>query len=59
MIAAAATALGGDDARAAAWAADVRARNPMLDRDDFFRAFPMQPQALKRRVSKALARLGF
>jgi len=59
MIAAVATALGGDDARAAAWAANVRARNPTLGREDFFRSFPMQPPAHRRRVAKALARLGF
>jgi len=59
MIAAIATALAGDDARAAAWAADVRTRNPGLGREDFFRSFPMQPPALRRRVAKVLARLGF
>jgi glyoxylate carboligase len=45
--------------RAAHWAADVRERNPVLTRADFFRAFPMQPDALRSRISAALARLGF
>src|SRR5690606_36999151 len=38
MIAAAAHTLAGDDARAEAWAADVRRRNPALTREDFFRS---------------------
>ena len=59
MIAVAAHALGGDAARAAFWAADVRARNPALTRADFFRCFPMKSEAMKARVSKALARFGF
>ena len=36
MIAAVAHALADDHARAATWAANVRARNPALTRDDFF-----------------------
>ncbi|MEI7037620.1 winged helix-turn-helix domain-containing tetratricopeptide repeat protein [Fulvimonas yonginensis] len=59
MIAAAAHALAGDATRARAWAAQVRARNPALTRDDFFRAFPMQSASLRERLSTALARLGF
>lgn len=59
MIAVATHALAGDDRRAAAWAADVRARNPALTRADFFRSFPMKIEPLRRRVSDALARLGF
>lgn len=59
MIAVATHALAGDDRRAAAWAADVRARNPALTRADFFRSFPMKVEPLRRRVSDALARLGF
>ncbi len=59
MIAAAAHALGGDAARAAAWAADVRARNPALVRADFFRSFPMKTEAMRTRVDAALARFGF
>jgi NAD(P)-dependent dehydrogenase (short-subunit alcohol dehydrogenase family) len=59
MIACAAHALAGDTARAAAWAADVRTRNPSLRRVDFFRSFPMQPEAMRSRVDAALARHGF
>ncbi len=59
MIAVAANALAGDDARAAYWAANVRERNGALTRADFFRAFPMQPAAMRSRVSDALARFGF
>lgn len=59
MIAVAAHALAGDAIRAAAWAANVRERSPRLDREDFFRAFPMQSAATRARVSEALARFGF
>jgi TolB-like protein len=59
MIAAAAQALAGDPARAAAWAANVRERNPALTRADFFRSFPMKPEAMRARMSAALERLGF
>ncbi|MDQ6647500.1 MAG: winged helix-turn-helix domain-containing protein [Pseudomonadota bacterium] len=59
MIAVAAHALAGDAVRATSWAADVRERNPALTRDDFFRAFPMQPAMTKERVAFALARFGF
>jgi TolB-like protein len=59
MIAVLAHALAGDAARAAAWATNVRARNPALTQDDFFRAFPMQCEATKARARNALARFGF
>jgi tetratricopeptide (TPR) repeat protein len=59
LIAVAAHALGGDEFRAASWAANVRARNPTLTRSDFFRAFPMVPEATKARVSNARARFQF
>jgi TolB-like protein/DNA-binding winged helix-turn-helix (wHTH) protein len=59
MIATAAHALAGDAVRAAAWALDVRKRNPALTRDDFFRAFPMHSATTRARVSQALASLGF
>lgn len=59
MIAAAAHALAGDEARAASWAANVRTRNPTLTREDFFRSFPMKSEVMKARVSSALARHGF
>jgi TolB-like protein/Tfp pilus assembly protein PilF len=59
LIAVAAHALGGDEIRAASWAANVRSRNPRLSRSDFFRAFPMMSEATKARVSNALARFRF
>ena len=59
MIAVAAHALGGDEARAASWAANVRGRNPALGRADFFRSFPMKSEAMRARVADALARFGF
>lgn len=59
MIAVAANALAGDDERARAWAADVRARNAALTQADFFRSFPMQVESLRRRVGDALGRIGF
>ena len=59
MIAAATQALGGDPARATAWAAEVRAHDAALTRADFFRAFPMQAEATRARVGRAPARLGF
>jgi TolB-like protein len=59
LIAVAAHALGGDEIRAASWAANVRSRNPALTQSDFFRAFPMMSEATKARVSNALARFRF
>jgi TolB-like protein len=59
LIAVAAHALRGDELRAASWAANVRSRNPALTQSDFFRAFPMNSQATRARVSNALARFGF
>ncbi|MDI1253062.1 winged helix-turn-helix domain-containing protein [Thermomonas sp.] len=59
MIAIAAHALAGDTAKATAWAANVRARNPALGRNDFFRAFPMQSATMRARASKALATFEF
>ncbi len=59
LIAVAAHALGGDEIRAASWAANVRSRNPALNRSNFFRAFPMQSEATGTRISNALARFGF
>ncbi len=59
LIAVAAHALAHDEINAASWAANVRARDPSLTREDFFRAFPMKSEATKTRVSKALARFGF
>jgi TolB-like protein len=59
MIASVAHTLAGDDTRAAGWAANVRERNPTLTGADFFRAFPIKPEAARARVAEALARLGF
>jgi TolB-like protein len=59
MIATAAHTLAGDEARAVAWARDVRARNPTLRLEDFFRAFPMKPEAMRARVEAALKRRGW
>jgi len=59
MIAAAVQWIAGDRARARAWARNVRSRNPDLTREDFFRAFPLREQALRRRVAGTLERLGF
>jgi len=59
MIAGVAHSLAGDAARAGSWAANVRSRNPALTGQDFFRSFPMKPDAMRARVSGALAGLGF
>lgn len=59
MIAAVAHRLAGDEARAQSWAANVRERNPVLTRADFFRSFPMKSEATRARVSNALAHFGF
>jgi TolB-like protein/Tfp pilus assembly protein PilF len=59
MIATAAHMMAGDEARAASWAANVRERNASLTREDFFRSFPMRSEAMKTRISNALARFRF
>jgi TolB-like protein len=59
MIAAAAHGLNGDDGRASAWAASVRARAAHLDKDDFLRAFPFRDALTRLRVGGMLATLGF
>ncbi len=59
MIAAAAQAIAGNDENARRWAAEVRSRNPALTRDDFFGAFPMKSESLRKRVTAALKGLGF
>lgn len=59
MVAVAGHALAGDATRAAWWAARVRARNPTLNREVFFSAFPMKPEAMRSRVSAGLGRFGF
>ena len=59
VIAAAAHELAGDGSRAAFWAANVRERNSSLTRENFFRAFPMKVDAMRTRVDRALAGMGF
>jgi hypothetical protein len=59
MIATTAHQLAGDAAKAAAWAANVRQRNPQLTRGDFFRAFPMKDVAMRGRIDAALQKLRF
>ena len=59
MIAAVAQLLAGNADRAAVWAANVRDRNPSLAREDFFAAFPVQPELMRSRISAALTQLGF
>jgi TolB-like protein/Flp pilus assembly protein TadD len=59
MIAAAAQVLGGDPARAEAWAAQVRERSPAFGAGDFFRSLPLRPGPARGRLEGAFARLGF
>ncbi len=59
MIASATQAMIGEDEKAAQWAANVRSRNNVLTRADFFRAFPMKSEVTRARVANALAGLGF
>jgi hypothetical protein len=59
MIAAAAQALAGNDEQARQWAGEVRNRNPMLNCDDFFSAFPMRSDSMRKRVKAALESIGF
>jgi DNA-binding winged helix-turn-helix (wHTH) protein/tetratricopeptide (TPR) repeat protein len=57
VIAAAAHALNGNRQRAAAWAANVRERNPAITAADFFRSFPFTDTAVRQRLAKALSAL--
>jgi TolB-like protein len=59
MIAAAFQMLAGNEELARSWAANVRERRPQLTREDFFSAFPVKSEAMRSRVSAALATLGF
>lgn len=59
MIAAALQLLAGNVQLARSWAANVRERRPQLRREDFFSAFPVKSEAMRSRVSAALATLGF
>jgi TolB-like protein len=59
MVAAVTQAVKGDGQRAAAWAANVRERSSVLNRDDFFRAFPIKTEKMRARTLHALTQLGF
>ncbi len=59
MIAAAAQALAGNHENAQRWAAEVRSTNPALTRNDFFGAFPMRSESVRKRVTAALESIGF
>jgi len=59
LLAAAAQALAGNAARAAAWAADVRERGPLLNSKDFFRGYPVTAEPMRTRIAAALQGLGF
>ncbi len=59
MIAAVAQFLAGDDESARRWAAEVRSRNPALTRHEFFGAFPMRSDTVRKCIAAALESLGF
>jgi TolB-like protein len=59
VIAAAAHTLVGDTARATFWADNVRQRNQALNREIFFRSFPMRSAAMRAKMDRALVELGF
>ncbi|WP_428410114.1 winged helix-turn-helix domain-containing tetratricopeptide repeat protein [Hyphococcus sp.] len=59
MIAVAAHAANGDVENAAAWTANVRARNPHVGQKEFFTSFPFEHQATREMASKMLAKHGF
>lgn len=59
VIAAVAHTLVGDATRATFWADNVRQRNPALNREIFFRSFPMRSAAMRTKMDRALLQLGF
>jgi len=59
VLAAAAQGLAGNMIRAREWAADVRARRPVLSQEDFFRGFPIQAEPMRSRFATTLQELGF
>lgn len=59
MIAVLGHALAGRNAQARAWADVVRCRNPLVNRDHFFRAFPFAANQVRIRFSRALQAFGF
>ncbi len=58
VIATACHALYGNSSKAAAWARNVHARSPGISHVDFFRSFPFQDPAMRRRIAEALERYG-
>jgi TolB-like protein len=59
MIAAVAQTLAGNRESGMKWAEEVRVRNRSLTQADFFGAFPIRPEAMRRRITSALKTLGF
>jgi TolB-like protein len=59
LLAAAAQALAGNQSHAKAWAADVRARGPLIRSGDFFRGYPVKAEPMRSRIAAALQGLGF
>jgi TolB-like protein len=53
-IASAAHSLNRDRERAMAWAANVRARTPVISKADFFRSFPFSDPVVRERIAAAL-----
>ena len=59
MIAVVTHALAGHDKVASHWADDVRRRNEMLTKEDFFRSFPVKSEDIRARASIAFESQGF
>ncbi len=59
MIAAVSQSLAGNETAAGNWAVNVRERSPRLNREDFFRSFPVKTPQTHERVAAALERMGF
>ena len=59
VLAAATQSLAGNEAKAAAWAADVRERGPQITSVDFFRGYPVQAEPMRSKIAGALQALGF
>jgi TolB-like protein len=59
VIAAVAHSLAGHHELAREWAENAHRQKADLSSEDFFRAFPVKPAAMRARITKSLARLGF
>lgn len=59
MIAVVTHALAGHDKSASQWAADVRSRNDVLTKEDFFRSFPVKSEDVRAIASIAFDAQGF